>query len=195
MNHKSTTAYPLTWPDGRVRTVTRVQSRFGECTVAKALSALKEELQRLGARYIVISTNIPLKDNGDPYSDPGRMKDPGCAVYFQLSEKPYCLPCDRWNVVEDNMYAIAKHIEAMRGMERWGVGSVEQTFAGFKQLTADAESWWDVLECRRDADVETISNQYRARAKSAHSDTGGTDAAMARLNVARDQALEERGRA
>src|ERR1700692_308788 len=85
-------AYPLYWPDGRNRTTSRVQSRFGKRTVAKALSELKEELNRLGARLVVISTNIPLKDNGDPYSDPGRMKDPGCAVYFQLKNKPYCLP-------------------------------------------------------------------------------------------------------
>ena len=191
MTHAAAKAFPLAWPDGRPRTKVRNQSRFGDRTVAKALAALKDEIARLNARYVVISTNIPLKDNGDPYSDPGKMNDPGVAVYFRLNEKPYCLPCDRWNTVEDNMYAVAKHIEAMRGMERWGVGTTEQTFAGFKELASDNE-WGTVFGIERTASAEQIQQAYRTLARSAHPDQGGSTAAMQRLNVARDQGIAER---
>jgi hypothetical protein len=185
-------AFPLAWPSGMPRTKSRESSRFVDKTVAISLRALKEELERLRAGYVVISTNIPLKANGDPYSDPGRMPDPGCAVYFQMKNRSYCLPCDKWITVEENMYAIAKHIEAMRGMERWGVGSVEQMFAGFKQLAAENEgpSWWGVLQVRACATVDEIETAYRSLAKVSHPDspTGSHDA-MAALNAAREQGL------
>jgi hypothetical protein len=73
-------------------------------------------------------------------------------------------------------------------MQRWGVGSVEQQFAGFKALAA-GENWWDVLECRPDASREIIEAQYRTRIRTAHPDTGGLHQAMSRLNVARDEAI------
>ena len=76
----------------------------------------------------------------------------------------------------------------MRGMQRWGVGSVEQQFAGFKALVA-GENWWDVLECRPDATREIIEAQYRTRIRTAHPNIEASHQAMTRLNVARDQAV------
>ncbi len=100
------------------------------------------------------------------------------------------MPCDMWQSVEENLWAVGKHLEAMRGMLRWGVGSVEQQFAGFKALTAgNQEDWWDILECLPTAGIDTINAQYRTRAHTAHPDAGGDHSAMARLNQARDAAL------
>jgi hypothetical protein len=189
---KGVNAYPLSWPKGVERARSRCSSAFSQKSVADAIKGLKLELSRLSARGVVISTNIPLRVDGDPYSSPGRLPDPGVAVYFQLDDQPYCMPCDRWQTVEENLWAITKNVEAMRGMQRWGVGSVSQSFAGFKALTAAAgEDWWDVLECTRLADKEMIERQYRARVRAAHPDTGGSHEAMARLNSARDSALAE----
>jgi hypothetical protein len=185
-------AFPLQWPEGRARTKARQQARFADRTLYKSLEALKAEIGRLNAGYVVISTNIPLKANGDPYSDPGRMPDPGVAVYFRMKDKPYVLSCDRWISVEDNMYALAKHIEAMRGMERWGVASQEQTFAGFKALTETAgagEDPWMVLGLTPMTSSESVLIRHRQLARESHPDTGGSEAAMTRLNVARDAAL------
>ena len=193
MTHTAAKAYPLAWPTGRPRTKSRTSSKFGDRTLAKAFQALKAELARLGAQYVVISTNVPLKANGEPYSDPGRMPDPGAAAYFRLKDKPYVLSCDRWTSVEENIYALSKHVEAMRGMERWGVGSVEQTFAGFKELAADSEpAWWSVLGLGDNASVEEIQRAHRLLAMAAHPDRGGSEAAMQRINVARDKGLAAR---
>lgn len=72
--------------------------------------------------------------------------DRGAAVYFEMKGKPVSLACDKWNRVEDNIWAIAKHIEALRGQQRWGVGSIEQAFRGYTALPAIGESsaseWW-----------------------------------------------------
>jgi hypothetical protein len=184
-------AFPLSWPTGIARTVSRKKSQFGDHSVVSAVKEIRRNISLLGARLPVVSSNIPLRMDGDPYSNPGRMQDPGVAVYFQLKGKPYCMPCDLWQSVEDNLWAVAKHIEAMRGMQRWGVGSIEQQFAGFKALAASSkDAWWDVLECRSDASREVIEAQYKTRARTAHPDVGGSHEAMALLNQARDQALQ-----
>jgi len=118
--------------------------------------------------------------------------DPGVAVYFRLDGRDIALACDRWNRVADNIVALAKHIEAMRGMDRWGVGTARQAFAGYEALPAP-EQWWQVLGVPASAGIDEINRAWRDRAAAAHPDRGGSDAAMAQLNAARDQGRAERG--
>lgn len=186
----SNQAHPLSWPQSLPRSASRRRSQFGTHTVVAAVKEIKRNIGLLSGRLPVVSSNIPLRQDGDPYSKPGRMNDPGVAVYFQLKGKSYCMPCDVWQTVEENLWAVAKHIEAMRGMQRWGVGSVEQQFAGFKALPA-GENWWDVLECLPTAGADIIEKQYRVRLRGAHPDTGGSHEAMTRLNSARQEALRQ----
>jgi hypothetical protein len=182
-------AYPLAWPGGIPRAKKRSQSRFEWHTVAQCVAELRRQIGILNGAYLVISSNIPLKTDGNPYSDPGRLPDPGAVAWFQLHGKAYCFPCDQWSTVEENFWAIAKHIEAMRGMLRWGVGSIEQQFAGFKAL-APGESCWDVLGLHPNANQAEVLKSYRAMARDAHPDTpGGSTEAMQRLNQARDEAI------
>ena len=96
--------------------------------------------------------------------------------------------------MQENLRAIVMHIGAMRGMERWGVGTAKQAFAGYKALPAAAgeEPWWDVLRCKPDTSAELIQAHYRRLVRDAHPDTGGSEDAMARLNSARDRALADR---
>lgn len=81
-------AFPLSWPDGWVRT--RPQHRRSNNTWKKTFGVYRDELvseiERLGASTLVISTNIPLTLRGLPregYNPP----DPGVAVYFEREEK------------------------------------------------------------------------------------------------------------
>jgi hypothetical protein len=93
-----------------------------------------------------------------------------------------CFACDRWDRIGDNIYAIAKTIEALRGIERWRSGSmVEQAFTGFVALPAP-KSPWEVIGVQHGASWDEIEAAFRAKAKRLHSDTGGSDAAMAELN-------------
>lgn len=164
--------------------------------MSDVVSELYRELKLIGVGdfNVVVSTNVELRLDGTPYSNRSAPSDPGAAVYFKLKGKPCVLACDKWNRVEDNLSAIARHIEALRGQERWGVGSVEQAFAGYTALppagSSAGASWWNVIGCAHDAPFEVVKDAYRTKAREAHPDNGGSHDAMVVLNAAWDQARQ-----
>lgn len=198
-----TTAYPLSWPQGwprsRVRTAApfhkkrdtgRGYAQKHDVTMRQARDQLARELALLDARSIVLSTNVELNLNGDPRGDRARPSDPGVACYFKLKGRDTVLACDKWLRPEDNIVALARHIEALRGQARWGVGSVEQAFTGYQALPAP-EQWWQVLGLQPNASVDQINAAWKRLAIDAHPDRpGGSEAAMARINAARDTAID-----
>lgn len=174
-------AYPLHWPQGWPRSTMPASSKFGDRTPHQALAELTRQLEMLKATGIVISSNVVL-GNASP-------KDKGVCVYFVMKGKPYALPCDKWNRVEDNIWALAKHVEALRGQERWGVGTVERAFAGYMALPAAAATrareWFAVLGFDGpNISLAQAREQYRVLAPKCHPDTGGSHEAMAELNAA-----------
>lgn len=194
--------YPLAWPTGRPRTATPQRARFGDPRAAngrlsldrakKRLLAQFEAMTRTGRPYrttdIIVSTNIRYTLDGRRDQNVSR-RDPvdcGVAVYFNLDGRPHVLACDRWDTIADNIAAIAAHIEALRGQERWGVADLAQAFAGHTALPPP-EQWWQVLRVASTATLAEIDAAWRELAKTAHPDQGGSNAAMARLNAARDQ--------
>ncbi|HJR01776.1 MAG TPA: J domain-containing protein [Methylomirabilota bacterium] len=198
--------YPLAWPAGWRRTEPRHRQRArfsqssrkyssdgqqswrtsSEISVYTATQRLRLELDRLGAANEILSTNLVLRLDGLPRSDQRDPLDPGAAVYFQLEGKPRTLACDRWLRVADNIAAIAAHIEAIRAVDRYGVGTLEQAFAGYAALPA-GEQWFEILGVLPTASLEQIDDAYRKLAKAAHPDhEGGSHDAMARLNQARE---------
>lgn len=197
-----TQRYPLSWPAGWPRTAAhhRKPAPFNKkvgwetknLSVADATQRLQRELELLRADDYLLSTNMELRLDGLPRSDRLPPADPGAAIYFRLKGKDTALACDKWNRVADNIAALAKHIEALRGIDRWGVGSVAQAFAGYQALPSP-EQWWQVLGFASGnvVDRDAIEAAYRRLAREAHPDTGGSHAAMSRLNAARDQGLKE----
>lgn len=194
------TAYPLSWPVNWPRSKNPTFSRFRQPgyqrtthSMAECTNAIGREIKLLGASGLIISTNVRLRQDGLPYSQQPQPKDTGAAVYFKINGKDTVLACDRWNRVECNLWAIAKHIEAIRGQDRLGVGSIEQAFRGYQALPerTAAKAWWDVLEVPSTADKEVIKDAYRRLAKQYHPDTGcgGSDVLMAELNSAYEQAM------
>lgn len=144
------------------------------------------------ARYVTLSANLVLRLDGQPRAGQPEPQDKGVAIYFQLDGRDTVLACDKWDRVADNIAAIAKHIEALRGIDRWGVGTAAQAFAGYQALPLP-EQWWQVLEVPARASADEINAAYRVKARSAHPDSGGSNAAMARVNAARDEGLRKAG--
>lgn len=187
-------AFPLSWPDGWKRVARRTRSRFEVSGFGRARDFLLAEIRRMGGTGVILSTNIPLRLDGLPYANSREPNDPGVAVYFRYGKRDMCFACDAYVTVRENAYAVAKTIEALRGIERWGASDMmERAFRGFAALAATSESaedWTTVLQCSADATVDTINVQYRARARAAHPDVaGGSHEMMARLNQARESAL------
>ncbi|WP_160119676.1 J domain-containing protein [Rhodovarius lipocyclicus] len=179
------TAYPLAWPAGWPRTQCRQVWPGKNITLAAALTECQAELRRLGATNIVLSSNVTLGAD--------RPADPGVVAYCTYDGMQVSIPCDRWVTVAGNLRAIAKTIEAMRGMERWGAKHmIKAMFQGFVALPAP-KSWWEIIGAQATASMADIEAAYRQAARRAHPDTPtGSHAAMAELNAAMDQARKER---
>jgi hypothetical protein len=128
-----------------------------------------------------------------PISEQAQPRDLGVAVYFRLKNADICLPCDAWNRVEHNPWAVVKDIEAQRGRLRWGVGSVEQAFAGYAALPAPGRDWHEVLGLTRSISTtkDSVDRAFRELSQERHPDRGGSHEAMSELNRARQEALKE----
>ena len=182
-------AYPLQWPPTWPRSKRKENSRFGDLTIERGKNEILRELERMKAKEIIISTNLVLRNDGFPKSNQRQPEDQGVAVYFKLKGKPQCIPCDRWTRVEDNMRAIAKTVDALRGIGRWGADRmVDAAFTGFKALPAGPGNWWDVLGVPVNCNLDQVDQAYKTLALKHHPDQGGDPQKMAEINAARDTA-------
>lgn len=189
-------AYPLCWPVGQKRTPFPQRSRFGNHTLSASTKEVLLEIERMGGKDPIISSNIPLRKDGMPRSDYEKrmVSDKGCAVYFTRNKKQVVLACDAWNCVEDNLWAIACSISAMRALGRWGVSEIlDRAFTGFTAIPerASGESCWDILEIAQTNNVDVIKSNFRRLAMKWHPDVkGGNAEAFHKLNEAYDQAMK-----
>lgn len=198
-------AYPLYWPDGWKRTPShkRTRSRY-ELQFARARDEVLASLRRMGARDVVLSTNVPLRRDGLPLAGQREPDDPGVAVYwtsFNLKEapRPHVMACDARVTVRENLRAIGLALEGIRAIERAGASQIlERAYAGFAALPANAGTegmphWRDVFGVPPSAMLSRaqIEAMYRGLAKHAHPDRGGGVERMIELNRAREEALAE----
>jgi len=205
-----TEAYPLQWPEGWPRTPAhrRVDSRNrwgrGEknkrrpWTFSEARDELYAELERAGAKGTIVSTNFRLTQNGVPSKNFGVPDDQGVAIYFTMNGKPMVMAQDGHTRAEENLRSLALVLKYLRGVEDLGGGvMMERAFTGFSALPAPGHqskrSWRQVLGILPDVPVDraTIMTFYRNAAQKAHPDQGGSNDAMAELNAARAEALQE----
>ena len=191
-----TQAYPLTWPETMPRHKAREKGQF-RTTLAGAIKNVKASLAAFGRdsgkalTSVVISSNVTLGVE--------KPADPGVAIWFTWDGLQVCIPVDRYSSVEANLQAIHHIIEARRVELRHGtLALVRATFTGFIALPAPASKrdWRDVLGLNEDersrVNEAIIEGRYRKLASELHPDrASGSTAAMAELNVARDEALKE----
>lgn len=192
----------LCWPAGWPRTEQPRMAHFMTALPA-AVDSIGYEVGRIGGSDLVISCDGQRGKRGDLLSEQPSWIDQGVAVYFVVKGDQRVLPCDRWNRLRDNLQAIAKTLEALRGIERWGTKQiVDAAFEGFKALPAPEpiepeRPWWEVLGVAESADPVVIDAAYRALAKRVHPDRPGGDAAAFRAittayEAARQVVTEER---
>lgn len=196
---KMTESFPLSWPIGRERTAKyhRKNAPF-KTTMGRARDQLLHELKLLGARNIVISSNVATYKRGGQdimYADQSSAKeDPGVAVYYTWRDDQYCLSCDKWTTVMDNLQALMKTVDAIRGIERWGTGEMmKAAFSGFKALPESSEikipMWYEILEVSPNSNAFQIKEAFRKKAMQYHPDRGGNAEMFNRIQNAYQQGL------
>lgn len=186
-------AFPLYWPEGVKRTPPGRRARASfRVMLGRARENLVAELERLGAANRVISTNLSLRPDGLFRIDERRLDDPGVAVYFQHEGAPRAMSCDRWDTLAANIQAIARTIEALRGIERWGSSEmVARAFSGFTALQPAATDWRSIFGVPPMSSLDHVKTIYRLKAMEQHPDRGGSTEGMARLNAAMEAAERE----
>jgi hypothetical protein len=197
-------AFPLAWPEGWPRTpaAERVdgQGQFKRRDTAKgygsrpwtfaaARDALFAELERLATSgSVVVSSNFPLS-RGVATEGRARPADQAVAIYFSRRGRAFAMACDRYTRAEENMRSLALSIDALRTLERHGGGvMVERAFQGFTALAAPKRPH-EILGVPAGATEAEIRGAWRKLIGQAHPDQGGSDAASAELNAARDAML------
>lgn len=194
----SVEAYPLHWPDNWPRTPLNQigWSRF-DTSMSVARDSLLQEIRLLGGSYVVLSTNVRLRQDNLPYANDKEPSDAGVAVYFKYKGQPMCFACDKYYYVRENIQAIRKTIEALRGIERWGASDMMQrAFSGFAQLPSPdqvkARNWRAVLDVDASVtDLEYVEYRYKQLRGIRHPDKGGTTELWDELQTAIEQARSE----
>ncbi len=172
--------------------------RYRDLTVADGVVRALRELERMGVvrrEDIVVSTNVRTRLDGFPRSGERKPDDPGAAVYWEdpFNQTPRVMAIDRYDDVADNLAAIAATLEAMRAIDRHGGAEIlDRAFTGFTALPNPAKrrTWRDLFGYapHERPSAEDIKARYRELAQSRHPDRGGSDQAMAEINVAKQEA-------
>lgn len=201
-----------TWPDNMkvapirewpgALTSGRVRSLF-KAGLGDTLQLLDSEIrhltdtrtQRESAKLLIA---IPA---GDLWRLDGRPRAHAIAehpgIIFSLESKhgPLSYPCDTFTTWQDNLRAVAKALEALRMVDRYGVTKRGEQYRGFLAIeSAEAPAgfarWQDaeafLMEILGDADLDamTPAASIRAAKRIAHPDTGGDAVTFQRVVLA-----------
>ena len=127
--------FPLQWLPQQSRTKLPKRALFGNHNSFYAGERLVDELLRLGAKNVIISSNLQTRSRGQGFLSNQIIKDVGVVAYFDLKGQPKAMACDKWDKPEHNLWALFLSIQAIRGLERWGGSEfLDGLFTGFKAL-------------------------------------------------------------
>lgn len=197
MELQNVSAYPCQWPVGWERTPKeqRKRSRY-RVGFATSRDGIVSRLTLMGARDIVISSNVQLRRDGLPLASEKEPTDPGVAVYWVVSNEPFAVACDQWEKVRENMRAVCVALNAMSQLESSGASQItRRACLGFKALPAVIDFDWRAYLGRpgwEPASMADIAEAYRQRVRFCHPDlNGGIQEPMIALNRANDMAVAE----
>ena len=160
-------------------------------TVASAVAKLETELSRHEATGAELSGGFLLTKGGNVSTvAPKFGEDPAVVLRYDIGSTMYCLPCDTYDTLAMNIAAIANHLEAIRRIVRYGVGTTEQMMGAFVALPAP-KSWQQILGA---STFEEAERNYRALALKHHPDQGGNAETFREITEAIETARKEFGK-
>ncbi len=188
--------YPLAWPHGQERSGGKGgKTNSWSGSFPANMASLEREMARSGIIDWMLSSNLR------PHSTAtAKLDDPAAALWFMARQGEVwtlaVLACDRYARLAKNVKAIELTLQRMRLISEYGVYSIEQIMTGavYTALPPPSKpaSWSRVLGVKPDATTRQIEDAYRAKAKAAHPDGGGSESEFMRLQTARDAAIGAR---
>ena len=195
----------ISWP-GELRTNSQRRRSPFKSSYSDTLDMLDRELRMLRATVTVVQLAVnegQIRRDGKLYAN-SRPDHPGVILSFDTKQGHFRYAADRFTHWHDNLRAIALGLEALRKIERYGIGSGTEQYTGFLQLETSngdnvLKTYDDALAFVADAtgrsrskvrlDWRTLSGQtetYRAAARALHPDSpGGDHESFQRLQVAK----------
>lgn len=180
-----------------------------DSTWGATLNLLAREVEQLRGKAVVIEVDVPesgIRLDGGLRAN-AKAASPAVVVAFESMHGPLLYRCDRfvskWSHQGDdwqqNVRAIAKTLESLRAVDRYGATNTGQQYTGWKQLDAAPSSpdltltqAWEVIAdlAGMDGGVVAIDGPSaelhalsRAR-RNAHPDRGGTSDTWHRFTTA-----------
>lgn len=158
---------------------------------SSTVELLERELRAVGARRAILEVALSERDfrvdglpraNARAYSPAVRLSFEASRVTGQPSLRYEVGTYDDW---QDNVRAIAKGLEALRAVDRYGVTKRGEQYAGWKQLPAGVGGDGDPARGRELIDR---AGSVTAALKAAHPDHGGDPDDFRDVIAARDAA-------
>lgn len=192
--------WPIDWPRSK-RVISgndryrkkNSQGKMRPWSVSAASELLLAELNRLGAKSCIISSNLVTRTDGQISGNQPRLNDTGVSVTFEMEGRPLVMANDRYLEPANNIRQLTIALQNLRHLsENGGAVMKERAFRGFSALPAPitaGEPWYVTLGVKPEDDFETVRAAYKRLARQYHSDTEhGDDAKMSAINVAYDDA-------
>jgi hypothetical protein len=131
--------------DAQFRSPSRRDPESGSWTPARripydqTIRDLTYEVEQLGGREIVMGVGLAEADirlDGSPRANARPPRHPGVEISFDSRYGRLTYATDVFTDWRDNVRAVAKGLEALRAIDRWGVSRRGEQYAGFTLLTA-----------------------------------------------------------
>ena len=187
---------PIKWPSYIQCTPSQEQSYNhdykSDLTMEEALGFLEEEIKEIKANSATLYSDVDnIQTGGLRRNLTGK---PAVSLEINIKGTEYFLVCDRWRLLQHNIYALHLIIRHYRMMERFGVAPLERLMQGFTRQAAyqksglvAAKDWRILLPLAADATLDDAHAVYRARAKKIAQDPEK----LLELNMAFDEAKKE----
>lgn len=164
------TSFPLCWPLDVPFTEKRIRlniSRYQKLNMTQAKKFILKQFKNIPGptMSIVVSTNVPVDNDGWYHHDNASdAYDKGAAVWWYQNKRLKVMYCDKYNRIEDNMYAIAKGLEAIIKCKRWiNEKYLPDMFETFNYNGAFKPHWRHVFDNYQGNDIQTVKALYEQK--------------------------------
>lgn len=158
---------------------------------ADAVRFLEEEIQRLNPASATVYSNYQTLNNERLRKKIGN--DPGIAVQLKFGNGGFLIPCDKWSLTEQNIYAMHLALRALKNLDEWGAVPLENSTFHYRltgnsgvseKFSESLPEWMLLLGIGPSASLEDAHAIYRHKVKQC----ANNQEALLKLNVAMDEA-------